>query len=117
MPREHHPDLSKASKLKDLTFLVKRSNIHWVTAALQTVESKNLQQITIRLHIATLGNSTEETGHREWQDLDRLLIQFWTSHSIRPRLVDAPNSGGWDARDRVQCLLPELARRNLLELQ
>ena len=116
MPRGHFPDLSKASKLKDLMFLVRRSNIHWIIAALQTVKSKNLEEITIRLHSTTLGNSTVEMNHLEWQDLDRLLVQFWTSHSIRPRLVYGPNSGGWNARDHAQSLLPELTRRGLVDL-
>ena len=115
-PRGHFPNLSEAAKLRNLMFLGRRSNIHWIIAALQTVESKNLQQITIRLHTATLMNSAENTDHREWQDLDRLLVQFWTSHSIRPRLVYAPNSGGWDMRDCVPSLLPELTRKGLVDL-
>ena len=115
-PRGHFPDLSKAAKLKDLIFLGRISNIHWIVRALQTVESKNLQQITIRLHTATLRGLTEETDHLEWQDLDRLLVKFWTSHSIRPRFVYAPNSGGWDTRDRAPSLLPELTGRGLVDL-
>ena len=112
----HFLDLSKAPKLKCITFLGRRSNIYWVVAALRTVESKNLQQITIRLHTATLRNSIEETDCQEWQDLDQLLVQFWTSHSIRPQLVYSPNSGGREARDRAPRLLPELTRRGLVDL-
>ena len=115
-PRGDFPDLSKATKLRDLMFLGRRSNIHWIIAALQTVKSKDLQQITIRLHTATLRNSTEETDLQEWQALDRLLVQIWTSHSIRPRLMYAPNSGGRDTRDRIPSLLPELTRRELIDL-
>jgi hypothetical protein len=56
--------------------------------ALQTVESKNLQQITI--HYPTILTGTiEEAVHQaqEWQELDRLLVQFWTSRSIRPKIT------------------------------
>lgn len=114
-PGGHFPNLSEASKLKHLTFLSKRSNIRWIVAALQTVESKNLEQITI--HTSTPPHRIPaETDDQEWQDLDRLLVQFWTSHSIRPQIVYSPNSGGRDTRDRVRSLLPELTRRGLVDL-
>jgi len=116
MPRASFPDLSKASKLKDLMFLCGGTNINWITAALRTVGSKHLQHITIRLHTATLRGTTEEMDHREWQDLDRLLVQFWTSHSIRPRLVHSPNSVGRNVRDRAPSFLPELTRRGLVDM-
>ena len=40
-------DLSKATKLKDVVFNYRRSDIQWVTAMIKTIESKNLQQIVI----------------------------------------------------------------------
>lgn len=94
-------------------FLSRGSNIHWIVAALRTVESNNFQQIVIRLYTPY---ENEETEGEDWEDLDRLLVQFWTSHSIRPQLGYATDSGGWDMRDRVPCLLPELTRRELIDL-
>jgi hypothetical protein len=42
--------------------------------ALQTVEPKNLQQITLQLDASTVVGTTREMVHQEWQDLDRLLV-------------------------------------------
>ena len=96
-------------------FLGRRSNIHWIVAALQTVQPKNLQKITIHSCTPPRGNPGE-TDHRDWEDLDRLLVQFWTSHSVCSWLVYSPNSGERDTRDRVPSLLPELTRRGLVDL-
>ena len=80
---------------------------------LQTVKSKNLRQITISqdagLHDAA---SVGEELFPEWQDLDHLLVQFWTSHSIRPKLVD----GKKHLKDLTPTLFPELTRRGLLDI-
>jgi len=110
-------DLSKATKLKHLTFLGRhpRSTVQWITAALQTVNSKTLQSITIDQD----GGRPETIGegfHKEWQDLDRLLVQFWTSHSIRPQMMYVAWEGRKDLRDCRSSLLPELTRRGLVDL-
>ena len=84
-------------------------------AALRTIESKDLRQITIHLNTPPgLKNSTLD--QQDWRDLDQLLVQFWTSHSIRPQLVYSPNSEGRDTRDSVPNLLPELTERGLVDL-
>lgn len=110
--RGRFPDLSKAAKLKDLMFLSRACNIHWIVAALKNVEYKNLRQLTIRLETA---DEPEETDDEDWQDLDRLLVQFWTSYSIRPQLGYAPDSKGRE-RVRLPDLLPELTKRELVDL-
>jgi len=107
-------DLSKAMKLKRITFLqtTMGSTVQWITMALQTVVSKNLRSITIcvdRFVLVTVG----EAAHQEWNDLDRLLVQFWNTHSIRPRVTRLV---GKDMRDFAQSLLPELTRRELVDL-
>jgi hypothetical protein len=83
--------------------------------ALQTVKSKNLQQITIHSH-AVFANPIEETVHREWQDLDRLLVQFWTAHSLHPKVMYGSERGGNDLRDLAPSLFPELMRRGIVDL-
>ena len=135
-PKAPFPDLSRASKLKDLTFVCTASDVSWITAALQTVEPGNLQQITIILRREPQGDATERTIPRQrWQNLDRLLVQLCTSYSIRPRLVYTPDIGPGanrrtlgsllcpgedtrerDTRDYVLNLLPELANRGLVRL-
>ena len=112
----HSLDLSKTTKLKDLTFQGSMSSVRWIVAILQTVESKNLQQITIYPYSSPLGSLAEQTDHQEWQDLDRLLVQFWTSYSIRPQLMYSPDDGGRGTRDHAQSLLPGLTRRGLVDL-
>ena len=81
--------------------------------SLQTVESENLRQITIHPYATTL---TGTAVHQEWQDLDRLLVQFCTSHSIRPRVMYGLDEGGREMRDHASSLLPELTRRGLVDL-
>lgn len=81
--------------------------------SLQTVESESLQQITIHPYATTL---TGTAVRQEWQDLDCLLVQFWTSHSIRPRLLYGRDKEGKEMRDHAPNLLPELSRRGLIDL-
>ena len=111
-------DLSKATKLKHVKFLRTRliSAIHWITTTLRTVESKSLQSIAIFPSNKKHPETVEEEAYQEWQDLDRLLVQFWTSHSIRPQVMYVAERGRKDLRDDVPNLLPELTRRGLVDL-
>jgi len=86
--------------------------VQWVTEALQTVESENLRRITLRPDSSCF---TEPEG-QQWHDLDRLLVQFWTSHSIRPEILYKAREGREDIRDYVTSLLPELTGRGLVDL-
>jgi hypothetical protein len=106
-------DLSRATKLKDLSLSFGWLDVQRVTTALQTVQSKHLQQITIH-PCGILTKSVEETVLRRWQDLDRLLVQFWTSHSIRPMIKYEVRKGGDAMRAFTPSLLPELTRRGLV---
>ena len=119
VPRVVFLDISKAKKLKHLTFSRSRSSrstVQWITMTLQTVDSKNLQSITIKPHDRP-PETIEEDVYQEWQDLDRVLVQFWTSRSIRPRVVYMPRLGeGKDLGVDVPILLPELTRRGLVDL-
>jgi len=92
-----------------------RSSAQWIITTLQTVESKNLQRINICQAIV-LPKEIEEMVCQEWHDLDRLLVQFWTSHSIRPEVTYVAQKGGEDLRDHAPSLLPELTRRGLVDL-
>jgi hypothetical protein len=122
-------DLSKATKLKDLSFRCGQPSIQRVTMALQTVQSKYLQRISIRpchafadLELINFSPSgtppsiVEGPVLQEWQDLDRLLIQFWDSHSIRPEITYEAVKGQNAWRVLSQTLLPEVTRRGLFDL-
>ena len=54
----------------------------------------------------------------QWSDLDRLLVQFWESHSIQVKVAcPSPlNSDGWSVLDWVTFLLPELMKRGITDL-
>ena len=88
-------------------------NVQWISMALKSVKSKNLQHITIHPVIA---NTIEESVYQEWHDLDQLLVQFWTTHSIRPCLAYKMGKGGKNLRDYAAGLLPELTGRGLVDL-
>lgn len=47
MSRAFVHDLATATKLKHLKFMWAKSNVQWITVALQSVKSKYLQHITI----------------------------------------------------------------------
>jgi len=82
---------------------------------LQTVKSKNLQSITISPFYCvpvTVGGAILQ----ERNDLDRLLVQFWFTHSIRPQVMYLVGNGWEDPRDCVPSSLPELTRKGLVDL-
>ena len=91
------------------------TSIRWITVALQTVKSKNLRQITIHSPL-TIPDPAGKVVRREWQDLDHLLVQFWTSNSIRSQVMYEPEEGRKDITDHASSLLPELTRRGLVDL-
>ena len=100
---------------KSLKFLWERSSIWWITTTLQTVKSKNLQDITTYLN-STLQATIGEEVHLEWQNLDQLLVQFWNTYLICPHVVNVVRNGGKDIRDCVLSLLLELTKRGLVNL-
>lgn len=108
-------DLSKAMKLKEAEF-------HWITldvqriiTTLRTAKSNNLQKIDIWLGVNFPATVTE-TLRREWQDLDRLLVELWTSRLIRPMVEVMSMSEGYDPERFTPILLPELTARGAVEV-
>jgi hypothetical protein len=87
-------------KLKDVEFQLYTPGVQWITKTLLT--AKNLRRVSIYSHIV-FPEPIVETICQEWRDLDCLLVQLWTSHSIRPEIKFL--YGGEDAR---RSLLPEL---------
>ena len=116
MPETPSFDLSKAIKLKDVVFNYRRSSIQWVTTTIKTIKSKNLQQIVIFSDTwnAILGQVREAAVRQEWQDLDYLLLNLWTSHSVRPVLMYRREHGADNARGAAQMLLPDMTRRGII---
>ena len=53
----------------------------------------------------------------EWPDLDRLLVRFWESCSVRTTLESfEPSSSAKGMTDLAMCLLPELTKRGAIDL-
>ena len=84
MPTTPPPiDLSRATKLKTVDLRTDTLAVEWITRTLQTITSKYLMQIAIVVPPFLTG-LIHTTVRREWEDLDHVLVQFWTSRSIRP---------------------------------
>ena len=59
-----------------------------------------------------------EVGRGQWLDLDRLLVQFWESRSIRPTVIYTTPEGGEQymcVKDWVRCLLPGVTGREVVD--
>ena len=108
-------DLSKATKLKDLSFRFQGLDVQRITMALQSVKSENLRQITL-LPYDISANEIVDTERRQWRVLDDLLVQFWTSHAIRPIFGCGVEEEGRGFRGLAPSLLPELMGRGLVDL-
>jgi len=109
-------DLSTATKLKeDLVFRCAQPNVQWVTRALQSIKSKDLERITL-LPSPFIFRTIQEADYQEWWDLDRLLVQFRTSCSNCPKVVYDVGLGEKDLRGYAGSVLPELTRRGLVDV-
>lgn len=109
--------LSKATKLKDLEFVCKEPNVKWVSAVLHTAEVKNLRSISLVLsrHSARR-TSVSALFHQGWVALDRLLVQLWTSYSLRPKLMYDWADRGKDLECDVERLLLESTRGGIVDI-
>jgi len=122
-------DLSKATKLRDIVFRCGSLSSEWIVMALETITPRhqNLQRISIHIpQVLTcaihedgfiIERIEEANPDTQWLDLDRLLVQFWSSRSIRPEVV-YPNtkSEGNGMRDWAGYLLPEMTMRGIVDL-
>ena len=127
-PRSASIDLSKATKLKDVAFQPTSRSVKWITTTLKTASKhRDLREISIHLdsYVAIVGAGGDvvqvigEEIWEEWLDLDRLLVQFWESSSIRPKVVVMVQiAGAWNARYSVgyERLLPDITERRIIDL-
>ena len=105
-------NLSKLAKLEALVFDCGIQDVQWITATLQTVESKNLRQITIRSH-ADIEDPVSETVLREGQDLDRLLSPLRILRSVE--ITRKKRREERDLEGLARMLLPELTGRGAVD--
>ena len=109
-------DLSKAAKLTDVEFQLAGPNIQWIIATLETAEASNLEQIIIRTPVG-FQDRIGANVRQEWQDLDRLLVELWTSRSILPKIVLVTYARmRWDHVEFVMDLLPMVMDRGAIDM-
>ena len=76
-----------------------------------------MQSVSITLsHRVILRALAVESIHQGWLDLDRLLVQFWTSRSLRLKLMYEWIETGKDLNEAVGLVLPELTRRGIIDV-
>ena len=116
-------DLSKATKLKDVVFRPNSRSVEWVVGTFRTITPKHqdLRQITIHMPYYTvrtgrsggIRHAIRKTNSGEWWDVDSLLVQFWESRSIRPKVICTTKQG---MEDSIGRLLPEITGRGIIDL-
>ena len=122
-------DLSKATRLQKAEFRCGFLIIGWIITALQSItsEHQDLRGISIDIPFpATFRKNSaiivlvEERGRpgMRWSDLDRLLVGFWESRSIRPKVMCPQPRTEDEGRvgDLAEYLLPELTKRGIMDV-
>jgi hypothetical protein len=114
-------DLSTATKLRDVVFRPDSWSLGWITKALQTITPNHRDLRQIIIHIprgltfidlgADGGPTIGEPIRGQCLGLDHLLIQFWESRSIRPKVIYAEQVTGY-----VERLLPGITERGIINL-
>ena len=110
-------DLSKTTKLKDVSFHFQYLTVAWVASTLKTITSghRNLREVSIKgcapANAATVGDEMR----REWVDLEHTLIQLWESHGICAK-VQYYSRKGEESHELMRDLLPEATKRGTVEL-
>ena len=118
-------DLSKATKLQDAIFRPQSKSVEWIATALQTLtpEHQDLRQISIYVpHHLTIFSPGADIRHylgeasEWWSRLDHLLLRFWESRSVRPRVGCARAGEKWqNTKYCIGCLLPEVTKREIVD--
>jgi len=119
-------DFSNALKLNEVVFWVGILSAVWMTLALETITPahRDFHHITIHVsaYLPSIANPTnlrETLGafYGQWMDLDRLLVQFWESRGIRPKVgCNVSKKGNVAMFEYIGCLLPEVTKRGIVEL-
>ena len=123
-------DLSKATKIRGVVFRPESLSTEWIIATLQTITPKHRDFRHISIHLPSYSTTLFDAGtdvrkiagevvYGQWLDLDRLLVQFWESRSVRPTVIAMALKGGKQYMCRknwVGCLLPEVTGREAVDL-
>ena len=126
---EHEPvpiDLSGATELRGAHFLISSLGVGWITRALQTIThnyrdfrhiSFDISDINSLTHV-DIRRDTRVPAFSQWSELDRLLVQFWDTRSIRLEINYYALGEKWEKMDGLaKGLLPEMAKRGLIDAE
>ena len=114
-------DLSKATKLKKVTFRSCESSVAWITEALRTItpEHEDFREVSIHIHfgwIQPLIRAPFDTQQivgtevdRQW-DLDELLIRLGESHGVVV-MVKYYSDKKKEALRLIKRMLPKITNR------
>jgi len=102
-----------------VTFRVRVQTVGWITMALKTItpEHRDLRRVSIYLPQLTFFNfDADVMRFFGWLDLDHILVEFWESRSIRPRVGFATQGGGTRSVERsAGPWLPEITKRGIVD--
>jgi hypothetical protein len=112
-------NLSKVTKLKAVVFRLELG-VDWIIRTLQTITSEHREHRQTSIHMPhhrisfpKAWRAYGEANHEEYLSLDRLLVQFWESRSIRPEVIFPK---GQDMRGFIERLLPEITKGGIIDL-
>lgn len=84
-----------------------------------TPDHRDLRQISFYIPVddpASDGERAEEI-HRQWVDLDRLLVRLWELNRFHTRVIHSARGKEGGVRERLERLLPEMTKRGIVELK
>ena len=117
-------DLSKASKLKDITLHFQYLSVAWIASMLKTITSGHIKLQEVSIGGEALPDSggwpanaadVDDDTREQWEDLERTLIQLWESHAICTK-VKYYSMRREESRELMEDLLPEARERGIVEL-
>lgn len=89
--------------------------VRCITKAPESIDSKHLRLVAIR-SCAVFSSPINPSIHREWRDLDHLLVHLWTIHSIRLGIEYGGKEGAGSLGDFARILLPEAVSRGFVKV-
>ena len=98
-----------------------------MTSALETITPTHQDFHQISIHFpehdplvddpANIGETFGDPLHRQWVDLDWLLVKFWELRGIRPKVLYETSENQKEAiYEYIGCWFPEVTERRIIEL-
>ena len=118
-------DLSKATKLKEVTFRFQDLAVAWAASTLKTITSKHMDLREVSIKGRALSDPTDwptnaaavgDDTRTQWVYLERIIIQLWESHSVRTK-VKYYSTRREESNELMSDLLPEATRKGVVELE